>query len=388
MVHNPPVQAVRSWSAKLAVPVAVFVINRGALFLLVYLSLIFLPMNPASAAPRTFPENLFLDGWVRWDSYWYGGITAGGYSAVAQDGVHRNVAFFPMYPLATRGVAAIIPNIFMSGLIVSNVAFLLALILLYRLVSARYNASVARRTIVLLSVFPFSFYFSAMYPEALFLLAFVAAFYFGEQRRWLLAGLCAAVASATREVGIAVVLGLAILYLEQVQFDWRRIRPNILWLLLGLAGLGGYFAYLGIQFGDPLLSMKSHFVPGWLEGVTPDMARETLVGFLTLPSGGLAAGRYSAILVMELLIFFGALLLSVLGWRRLPIPYAVMGTLVVLLSFSAWIVMGRLVAPIFPLFMALALILDEKPVYEAVVYASSILLALLAIMFSHAYWVA
>ena len=50
--------------------------------------------------------------------------------------------------------------------------------------SARFGAEAAFRCVLLLSVFPFAFYFSAVYSESLFLLLAVASLYLGERGRW------------------------------------------------------------------------------------------------------------------------------------------------------------------------------------------------------------
>jgi len=67
-------------------PLLIFVATRGALFLVAYLSLAVLPLNPDSsvATPsggpwRGFPANLWLDGWARWDAGWYEHIAKHGY---------------------------------------------------------------------------------------------------------------------------------------------------------------------------------------------------------------------------------------------------------------------------------------------------------------------
>jgi len=239
---HPLVQAARRSMAAISVPLGVFAMTRAGLFLLVYLSLMFLPMNQnLPGAWRAYPNNLFLDGWARWDSSWYKGIAETGYSARSLNAQgQRNTVFFPLYPLTMRLLSLIIPDAFLSGMIISNVAFLIALIVLYQLIRRRYDAGTAGRSVVLLAVYPFSFFFSAVYTESLFLLTVVCAFYFGERRRWVLAGLSAAAAGATRVVGTLTTLALVVLYLEQIGFDWRKVRPNILGLLLGLLGLGGF----------------------------------------------------------------------------------------------------------------------------------------------------
>ena len=95
---------------------------------------------------------------------------------------------------------------------------------------ARFGADAASRCVLLLSVFPFSFYFSAVYSESLFLLLAVAALFLGEQGRWAGASVCALLCGATRAPGLALVLALGLLYLERIRYDVRKIRPDVLGL--------------------------------------------------------------------------------------------------------------------------------------------------------------
>ena len=109
-------------------PILVFLVTRGGLFLLAYLSLAVLPLNPdpsvatpASVPWRGFPGNLWLDGWARWDAGWYEHIARHGYvdQAVGPAG-QRNLAFYPLYPLTMRLVSLAGPEPLLAGILVSN----------------------------------------------------------------------------------------------------------------------------------------------------------------------------------------------------------------------------------------------------------------------------
>jgi hypothetical protein len=377
------------WVAENAVPLGVFAATRVGLYVLVYLSLVFVPLKDPGLW-RAYPQNLFLDGWARWDAGWYRDIAEQGYTNIpkAESGQQgqRDTAFFPLYPLAIRLFTIVFGDTFLAGLIISNLAFLFALIVLFHLLSHVYGAEIARRTIILLAIYPFSLFFSAMYSESLFLLAAVLAFYLGERKQWFWAALAAAAASATRVVGIAVVLGLLVLYLEQIDWRRRRIRPAILWTLLGAAGLGGYMAFLAQRFGDPLLFVRSQQVPGWAAGLEFRSALGTIRDSLSLRA--IAAGHYPAIDMIQLGIFGLALGLCALAWHRIGRAYAIWSITTLLISFLSWRSMGRLVLVIFPLFLVAALLLHQSRWYPIIVYISVLLLALFSIMYAHFYWVA
>ena len=373
------------WFANNSVPLSVFAISRLGLFLVAYLSLILLPDTADIARAR--PENLFVDGWLRWDASWYAEIADNGYTNEPRSWQQqRDTAFFPMYPLLIRAARLVIGDTYLSGLLISNVAFLVALMVLYRLVSDKFDSVVANRSIVLLAVNPFSFFFSAMYSESVFLLAVVCAFYFGERRRWVLAALCAAVAGATRMVGVLVVFGLTVLYLEFRSFDLSRVQPNILWLFLGLLGPASFMLFLAVKFGDPLQFVVSQDVPGW--GASTNLWSAIMALQTLLPPGSIVAGTYSAMPIIHLLVCVVAVLLSVYAWRRQSTAYGHWAVLTTILSLTLWRSMGRYAITVFPLFTAAAALLEDERWYSAVVYLSTLLLALLTVVFTHWYWVA
>jgi hypothetical protein len=367
-------------------PVGVFVVSRMGLLLLVYLSLIYLPFN--SNVPgtwRAFPNNLWLDGWARWDAGWYRIIAEQGYSDQPVLGEQRDVVFFPLYPLSIRALNVVTRNSFLSGILISNAAFGLALVLLFRLARELHGETVGRGAVLLLATYPWSFYFSAVYTESLFLLTAVAAFYFGERRRWALAAMCAACASATRVVGITVALGLCVLYLSQIGWAVRRVRRDALWLLLNPAGLAGYMLYLGWRFGDPMIFATSQNVEGWRQGVDLALAWRTIE--TSLSARAVLAGNYLAQPLTALLVIVVSVVLIAAAWRALGPAYTMWALLCLAVSLTIWTGAGRFSAVVFPLFIAAAWLLKREIWIGAVAYLNTLLLALFAIMYSHWYWI-
>ncbi len=106
-------------------PLSVYFVSRIILFLIAYLSLIFIPMRVGDGLWRAFPDNLLLDGWSRWDSAFYIEIAATGYSYnFEQPQSLNNVAFFPLYPFLIRVVNTLIHNFHLAALLIANAAFL------------------------------------------------------------------------------------------------------------------------------------------------------------------------------------------------------------------------------------------------------------------------
>ena len=168
---------------------------------------------------------------ARWDSVWYLRIADSGYGDSAP-----RAAFFPLYPLLVRGVATVLGGshgaLLVAAYLVSLAAFLGALTLLYRLTELELGRRLARPTLLLLAVFPAAVYFGAPYSESLFLLLAVGAFYAARTGRWAWAGACAGLASATRSAGLLLLLPLALIWWDSRP---RRSR-DAAWLALAPPG--------------------------------------------------------------------------------------------------------------------------------------------------------
>jgi Gpi18-like mannosyltransferase len=83
-----------------------------------------------------YSDKLWMDIWGVWDTGWYLGIAANGYSAtaIAILGNQANYNFFPLYPLFMRLLGYVTRDNYLSGIIISNVALLVSCIFLYKLV--------------------------------------------------------------------------------------------------------------------------------------------------------------------------------------------------------------------------------------------------------------
>ena len=139
--------------------------------------------------PATPGVHNAVDAALRWDATWYVSIAEQGYEG------RPTAAFFPAYILVVRATDAVLPiGIVGSAVLVSNAAFLLALLALFRLTLREFgeDEKVARRTVILLSFYPTSFFFLAPYPESLFLLLALLSFGWARRGTWLRAGVAGA----------------------------------------------------------------------------------------------------------------------------------------------------------------------------------------------------
>ena len=232
---------------------------------------------------RTHELGTLIDVWAHWDGYWFVSIAEDGY------GVSEGApAFYPLYPslLAVIG-RALGGHYVLAGVLLSLVACAVAFELLYRLALDRLgDARIARRSVLLVAVFPMSFFLNAVYSEALFLALSVAAFLLAERKRFVWCSLVAGLALLTRPLGFALLPALAVL-------AWRTPAraQNVAWLALAPAVFLLYPLLLWQQVGDPLafahvedLWDRSLHELGPLGGLW-DAARAAWAGVLQLTVG-------------------------------------------------------------------------------------------------------
>jgi hypothetical protein len=113
---------------------------------------------------------------------------------------------------------------------------------------------VAWATVLTFAFFPTAFFLNAVYTEALFVALSAGSFWAAAVRRdLLLAGVLGALAAATRNLGVLLLIPLG--------YEWLSSRREFGWwraLYIGIvpAGLVGYMTFLWARFGDPLVTMK------------------------------------------------------------------------------------------------------------------------------------
>lgn len=327
-----------------------------------------------------------------WDTQTYQIIAARGYDYTP--GAPSSVAYFPLYPLLMRYADDLIagPGDVLAGVVVGHLALLAACIYILQLVRIDFGLTVAWRSLVFLLVFPSAFFFSAAYPESLFLLGLAGSLYHTRRGQWVRAGLLGIVASATKFVGVLVVIPLGIELLAQRQ-DLRLWRSPRELAGIALAPLGavGYFAWLQYRFGDwqaffdaqrnwgrESLDPVYHLGFQWLFG-----SRELAERYYPYPS----ARFPEAFLLFDttlLLVFIAA---GVVVWRTVRPSY---GALVLAMSLVLGLSghpqsLNRYLVVLFPAFILLGRIRSE-PIRGAMLILFTAGLAMETFLFVNGLW--
>lgn len=240
----------------------IFLIWRGSLFLFDFIAMSFTyeRTNNSNKDYQAFPqkERYFIDGWFRWDSGWYKRIAERGYYI---EGQQSDVAFFPLFPYLSRYLGYIVGSHFLAGFLISNFSTLFAIFFMYLIALSMMDEGRARRSIILLLIFPASFFLSAYYTEGLFLLTITGSTYFFFKKNYFLSGIFGMAAMLTRSTGL-ILFGAFFLYLFY-EFSKKREKfsPYMLFLLLIPSGLLLFMIMLKVQVGDPMAFSK--FQAGW-----------------------------------------------------------------------------------------------------------------------------
>ncbi|MFL5911738.1 MAG: hypothetical protein ACJ768_14335 [Gaiellaceae bacterium] len=336
--------------------VVLFLVTRFALVAIGLASRALMPGPVAHPRPLgvgpSFSSLPFLDLWGQWDTSWYLSIAKYGYKPVPLEGALANYAFFPLYPMLARCVGWMVGSPYTGGLIVSNAAFVVACVFLYRLVAIDDDAETARRTVKYLFAAPAAFLFSAMLTESLYLALVVMCFYFARTKRWWAVGLFGFLLALTRGPGFLAVVPLLWVYVEQRGLSLRRIRLDVLWLALLPAAVGLFMLFNWDLTGDPLAFAHIQLT-GWGHHL-----QNPLSALWRAVSGGDAVLSFNGWYVI------GVLVLTLVSLRALGAAYALFALISVLSPLLYSVPggsMARYTAVIFPLYIVAARFTRERP---------------------------
>jgi hypothetical protein len=350
---------------------------------------------------------------ARWDSVWYLTVARAGYA-------HQRdrMVYFPLYPLLIHVAAWVVRSELVAGVLISLVAFTVALFLLMRLVRLDFGEEIASATVLLIAFSPMAFFFSAVYTESLFLALSVGAFYCARCERWLLAGLLGAAAAMSRNGGIALIVPLAWIYLygarDVAPSGWprpmprNRLDPGAASLLLIPVGLGVYLAYLGLHYGDGLAPFRAESF--WYRHTTfplttigrgASQAWDGLRQLLHGPTAPYHVHAYAAGVIgagAEDIFLFCFLVLGLIafvwGLWRMPIAYSIYTFVALVLALSDPVSLQPLASlpryelVVFPFFIWAAQLLVKRRLVLPAVGISAVLLGLCTVEFATWRWIA
>jgi hypothetical protein len=326
--------------------------------------------------------------WGNFDGVHYITIAEKGYSA------QYTQAFFPLYPLVIRYLSKVPLSYLIAGLSISHIALPIALFLFYKLVRFDYSAASAKRSLIYLMLFPTSFFLGSLYSESLFLALIFGSLYAARQKKWWIAGILGAFASATRFFGIFLLPALLIEWYygkdRTKEYSIGKLIKTVFPITLSALGLVLYMLYLNKAFSDPLLFLHSQ----------PYFGAERTGGKLILLYQ--VFWRYTKMLLtvdIHSLVYYTVflealsgllfLLLTLIAFKRIRISYAIFGFLAYITPTLTGTLssMPRYVLILFPCFILLGRIRNFR--FQRIWWIlSAILLGINTALFIRGYWIA
>jgi hypothetical protein len=392
--------ALVSWSNATKAVLLPFFLTRLVFLILTYLEVLFIVPTASSNA---ISLRTLLQNWNHWDANEYVTVATQGYNDVVK------AAFFPLYPLLERGGSILLHvPVYASGLLLSNLAFLGVLIVMYRFVESEFDAATAQRSIFYLAIFPTAFFFFAGYNESLFLLCVLLFFYALRRGSWWLAGLFGAFAMLTRSAALILPLIFCIEFIRQVLPGARQAwndgqRKQIVKLCAGLPAvflpfiaLGIYAYYLKLRLGDPLAF--SHAQAFWGRKLEPPwVGIDIILRQLHHTAPGTFFTAHELIDLIAFLLFVGLTILSFVGPERLsrdqwslPIYSACMLFFFAIFPVTfgdSLVSMERFVLELFPAFMLLARFGRREWFHQSYLLLALPLLGFFTLQFLGNYWI-
>lgn len=370
-----------------------FLGTRLLLVALTYIGYILFPVPPHVYPVQAVDVVGLLSSWNHWD--------AANYTRIAQYSYQNifDTAFFPLFPwlikipaylLGHRGYIAI-------GMIISNLALLGAMFVLYQIAVDMLGEKVGRRTLLYLCIFPTALFFFAPYNESLFLFLTAAAFLAMRRQKWWIAGALGLLAALTRSAGLLLVFP----YLYELWIDRqgildyeggmlskaRQALPKLLPIALIPIGTLIYCIYCWKLFNNPFAfaTVQSHWdrqtAFPWV-GIW-DAFREL---FFVQPFGSF----FEVHILLDLAALAGFIALAVLGWRKLRPSYTLWIGLLLLFTLispathqpDVLVSTQRFVLEMFPGFITLAALSIDRPrLHYTLLIAFPSLQAALALLF-------
>jgi Gpi18-like mannosyltransferase len=282
--------------------------------------------NPFPASTRPMIEAIL----TQWDGKWYRMIAEHGYPSelparityISGDGA--TVAFFPVYPYLARWFDVVFPGGIVHALLGLNVVLSIVAVILVGMIGRElYDVATAQRAMVLFALFPGSVVLSWSYAEAALIVCAAACMLFLLREQWALAGVAAAIGSATRPNGIAIVAACVVA--AAIAIVRKRQWRALVCVVLAPLGVLAYHVYLRVhtgEWGAWNRAQRDAWNEGWSWGAT---AVRFTWRFLENPLGTGSGATYLHTVAALVMLGFG-LFCSI----RIRLPWPMLAYIVVI----------------------------------------------------------
>jgi hypothetical protein len=337
-----------------------------------------------------------LNELANWDGMWYRSIANHGYPAHVSH-VQTNLGFFPLYPMVTwavsrvflLGVTSSIWAVTVAGVVVSGIGGAVASVLVERLAAGWWGREAGRRAVLLFCLFPGSVVFSMVYAEGILIPLAVGCLLALQRRRWLLAGILAALATASEPEALILVLCCAVSAAGELRRSGWRVpsaRRSLVAPVLSITGISAVAAFFWAWTGSPFANLiAQHY--GWHERTNPlalfDLTK-TLVNQISFAHFNHPTINLNLVLGLAGAIFLVVMLALLFKVRRTISPEAIVWTLgISFLAITSEYTPPnpRLLITAFPVVIVLAYYLKNRAFALLLVANGALLIGLSALTF-------
>lgn len=194
------------------------------------------------------------------DAVRYLDIAKNGYVKTGENAI--NLVFYPLYPFSMRLLGAITGDLAAAGLMISRLSYAGAAVFLFELLRMDRSQEDALYGVLLMALYPFSFFAMGVYTEGLFLLCSLACLYALRNKQFVFAGIAGFLAALTRTQGMLLVFPGVYEVVTGAIREKRRVRLResaVLLIPLGFAVYasinyalhGNPFQFLQFEAGEP-----------------------------------------------------------------------------------------------------------------------------------------
>lgn len=334
----------------------------------------------------------FLGIWNRWDSPHYIELAQNGYADHVEEGQHLFVVFFPLYPWVLRIFHAftgfLIKDWALSGMILSTLLYCFGVCFLYGALSEDYGKDISLKTIVLMSAYPFGFFFGGIMTESIFLFNIALAFWLIKRHKWVAVGIVGILCSLSRVQGV-IILGVAGVEFFEYYKPFKMVAEKKgkelvkliftkgIWIFLTPIGVLIYLYINKSVEGDWFAFRKFQSEHWFHNNVWFTKCIEELLGYFK--RADISQENRVAMFAPALFFFFLAFILLFYGLRRHYQKYTAYLFVYTLINFSVtWLISGgRYMLLAIPMYIIGGEILDRhKKVYPWVIMLSALLMGM------------
>jgi len=336
-------------------------------------------MLPEKFAPLDFISHIWQSNFIFWS---FANFDGEHYLSIAKFGYQirsgfPQFAFFPLLPLLINALSHLIGDLYLSGMIVSQLSLLIAIYF----IAQWCNTLKVKNIGIPLLVSTGAIFLASVYTEPVFIMLSAMAMYYSEQRWWGRAIIATAFATATRVNGIFLAL---FLFVKMIK-NGESLQLVVSKTLLSLSGLMSYMIFLHFQVGDFLAWFHAQGAWGKAKATSPII---TFISYLKAVSVDFVPDFTHLVVIFEVLVTIGAiyLFIKLLLHNQLDLAYwlYLAGNLAMPITTGSLGSMPRFTLILFPLLVVLPKL---SKLGRTLYYICSITICTVGIIFfTRGYW--